>query len=44
MEMHMQDLVARNLITRETAIEKTGNANLFRELDADQPKAVRAVK
>lgn len=33
MESHILELVDRNLITRETAIEKTGNANLFKELD-----------
>ncbi len=33
MEMHLQELVDRNLITRETAIEKSGNADLFKEQD-----------
>ncbi|MCB0334095.1 MAG: PilT/PilU family type 4a pilus ATPase, partial [Bdellovibrionales bacterium] len=33
MQMHIMELVDRNLITRETAIEKTGNPNLFKELD-----------
>lgn len=33
MEMHLRELVDRNLITRETAIEKTGNADMFKELD-----------
>ena len=32
-EMALRDLVARNLISRETAIEKTGDANMFKELD-----------
>ena len=34
MEMHLRELVDRNLITREAAIEKTGNADMFKELDA----------
>ena len=29
MEMHIRDLVAKNQITRETAIEKTGDPNMF---------------
>lgn len=33
MQMHLMELVDRNLITRETAIEKTGNPDLFKELD-----------
>ncbi|MCB0352945.1 MAG: type IV pilus twitching motility protein PilT [Bdellovibrionales bacterium] len=33
MEMHLLELVDRNLITRETAIEKTGNPRLFKEMD-----------
>ena len=33
LEMHLRELVDRNLITRETAIEKTGNPDLFREQD-----------
>ncbi len=33
MSMHLMELVDRNLITRETAIEKTGNPDLFKELD-----------
>lgn len=33
LEMHLRELVERNLITRETAIEKTGNAEMFKELD-----------
>jgi twitching motility protein PilT len=34
LEMHLKELVSKNLITRETAIEKTGNADMFKELDA----------
>ena len=33
LEMHLQELVAQNLITRETAIEKSGNVDLFKEQD-----------
>jgi twitching motility protein PilT len=33
LEMHLKELVARNLITRETAIEKTGRPDLFKEMD-----------
>ena len=33
MEMHLRELVDRNLISRETAIEKTGNPDMFKELD-----------
>ncbi len=33
MEMHLMELVDRNLITRQTAIEKSGNPNLFKEID-----------
>jgi twitching motility protein PilT len=33
MEMHLRELVSKNLITRETAIEKTGNPDMFKELD-----------
>ena len=33
MEAHLRELVSQNLITRETAIEKTGNAEMFKELD-----------
>ncbi len=43
MEMHLLDLVARNLISRESAIEKSGNPNLFKEIDeANQPKLAKA--
>jgi twitching motility protein PilT len=31
LEMHLRELVDRNLITKETAIEKTGNADMFKE-------------
>ncbi|MBX7138382.1 MAG: type IV pilus twitching motility protein PilT [Oligoflexia bacterium] len=31
LETHLQQLVDRNLITKETAIEKTGNTELFKE-------------
>lgn len=44
MEMHLRELVDRKLISRETAIEKTGNADMFKELDqANGPRSVRAV-
>lgn len=33
LEMHLKELVDRNLITRENAIEKSGNADLFKEQD-----------
>jgi len=33
MTMHLLELVERNLITRETAIEKSGNPHLFKEMD-----------
>jgi len=33
LEMHLHDLVGRNLITRETAIEKSGNPEMFKEID-----------
>ncbi len=33
LEMHLLELVDSGLITRETAIEKTGNRNMFQELD-----------
>jgi twitching motility protein PilT len=33
LEMHLKELVARNIITRETAVEKSSNADLFKELD-----------
>lgn len=34
LEMHLKELVSKNIITRETAIEKCGNADLFKEMDA----------
>ncbi len=34
LEMHLKELVARNLISRETAIEKTGNSEMFKETDS----------
>ena len=34
LEMHLKDLVARNMITKETAIEKTGNYDMFKEQEA----------
>jgi len=33
LEMHLRELVDRNLISRETAIEKTGNVEMFKEID-----------
>ena len=33
MEMHLKELVDRKLVSRETAIEKTGNIELFKEMD-----------
>jgi twitching motility protein PilT len=33
LEMHLHDLVQRGLISRQTAIEKSGNAEMFREAD-----------
>jgi twitching motility protein PilT len=40
LEMHLRELVDRNLITRDTAVEKTGNADLFKETDeaAETPR------
>jgi Tfp pilus assembly pilus retraction ATPase PilT len=32
MEMHMLELVESNMISKETAIEKTGNQNMFDEV------------
>jgi hypothetical protein len=37
MEMHLLELTERGLISRETAIEKTGNPDLFKEMDEAQP-------
>ena len=33
LEMHLLELVDEGIITKETAIEKTGNAHMFRELE-----------
>lgn len=33
LEMHLIELVEKGLITRETAIEKSGNVDMFKELD-----------
>jgi twitching motility protein PilT len=33
LEMHLSELVDQNLITRETAMEKSGNPDLFKEQD-----------
>ena len=33
LEMHLRELVDRNIISRETAIEKTGNPDMFKEED-----------
>lgn len=33
LEMHLRELVDRNAISREAAIEKTGNPEMFKELD-----------
>lgn len=43
LEMHLKELVDRNMITRETAIEKTGNQDMFKEMDAAMgaPRRVR---
>lgn len=38
LEMHLIELVDKGLVTRETAIEKTGNADMFKELDESQGK------
>ena len=34
LEMHLKELVSRNLITRETAMEKCDNPNMFKEEDS----------
>lgn len=36
LEMHLRELVERGLISRETAIEKTGNVDMFKEQDLAQ--------
>ncbi len=38
LEMHLRELVDRNLISRDTAIEKTGNPDMFKEFDQAQSK------
>lgn len=41
LEMHLLELVDRGLITREVAIEKTGNADMFKELDDGRTRGGR---
>jgi len=41
LEMHLRELVDKNMITRETAIEKTGLPDMFKELDAANAAAPR---
>lgn len=41
LEMHLRELVGRNVITRETAIEKSGNLDLFKEIDQRIASAMR---
>lgn len=41
MEMHLMDLVQRRVISRETAIEKTGNHKMFDEIDQATGKGGR---
>jgi hypothetical protein len=36
MEMSLRDLVERRQITRDTAIEKTGNPAMFEEQDSSE--------
>lgn len=36
LEMHLKDLVGRGVVSRETAIEKSGNNDLFKEMDQAQ--------
>lgn len=38
LEMHLKELVANHSITREVAVEKSGNPELFRELDEAQSR------
>jgi len=38
LEMHLLQLVERNMISKETAIEKTGNTELFKEFDSGSSK------
>ncbi len=44
LEMHIRELVDRGLISRETAIEKTGNPNMFKEQDEAQSSQVRKIR
>lgn len=44
LEMHLRDLVARNLITKETAIEKTNNPDMFKEEEEAAAQAKGAKK
>lgn len=38
LDMHLVELVDRKLITKETAVEKSGNPDLFKELDSGTSK------
>jgi twitching motility protein PilT len=44
MEMHLRDLVETGLITRQTAIEKTGNPTMFDEMDEVKKSSGRSSK
>jgi twitching motility protein PilT len=44
LEMHLRELVDRNLISRETAIEKTGLPDMFKELDAANAAGTRKTR
>lgn len=41
LEAHLRDLADRNLISRETAIEKSGNVDLFKEVDEARGSAAK---
>ncbi|MFM1847898.1 MAG: Twitching mobility protein PilT [Pseudomonadota bacterium] len=41
LEMHLHDLAVRGLISRETAIEKSGNPEMFKEVDQSIAAAER---
>ena len=41
LEMHLRELVDKNLISRETAIEKTNNPDMFKEQDAAASQPAR---
>jgi twitching motility protein PilT len=41
MEMHLRELVDKNIISRETAIEKTGIADMFKEIDEARARQKR---